>query len=100
MVEVINRSTPGAKKCKRNGCNQYYTDAINDGTKCRFHTGKPMFHDLKKGWACCNQVAYEWDEFERIVGCAMGSHSDDVSAGDTEFWQSSTVANATTAVRK
>ena len=75
-------------------------DADNDGTKCKFHSGKPIFHDLKKGWACCNQIAYEWEEFERIVGCCMGAHTDDQAAAETTFWQSSTVAHADNAIRK
>lgn len=34
-----------------------------------------MFHDLKKGWTCCNTVVYSWDEFEKIKGCKLGKHS-------------------------
>ncbi len=96
----INKDTPGAKKCVRAGCNKWYLDAENDGTKCRFHPGKPIFHDLRKGWACCNQIVYEWSEFEAIVGCCLGEHTDDPAAADQGFWSSSTVANATTAVKK
>ena len=93
MVEVAT------KRCRRPGCNKQYTDADNDGTKCKFHSGKPIFHDLKKGWECCNQIAWEWDEFQKIVGCCTGAHTDDPEAGNTAFWQSSTVAHASTAVR-
>ena len=97
---MVEANTPGAKRCKRAGCNKYYLEADNNGTACRFHPGKPIFHDLKKGWACCNQVAYEWSEFEAIVGCAIGAHTDDPAAAQTTFWQSSTVAHADTAVRR
>ena len=93
MVEVAT------KRCRRPGCNKQYADADNDGTKCKFHSGKPIFHDLKKGWECCNQIAWEWDEFQKIVGCCTGAHTDDPEAGNTAFWQSSTVAHASTAVR-
>jgi len=71
MVEEVST------KCKRPGCNKQYLKSDNDGTKCSFHNGKPMFHDLKKGWSCCNQVAYEWPEFEKLKGCCIGEHSDD-----------------------
>ena len=37
----------------RPGCNKNYKDSENNGTSCKFHSGKPIFHDLKKGWACC-----------------------------------------------
>ena len=72
-----------------------YKESENSGAACRFHSGKPIFHDLKKGWSCCQSVAYEWDEFEKIQGCCMGKmkftidfflgpHSDEKH--DTEFW--------------
>lgn len=73
------------KKCKRPGCNKKYTDAENNGTACKFHSGKPIFHDLKKGWACCNQVVYDWDEFHAIKGCCMGEHTDVAEEG-RGFW--------------
>ena len=63
---------------------------------CRFHSGKPIFHDLKKGWSCCNAAAYEWSEFEKLEGCCIGPHSDEKT--ETEFWQSSTVAHATNGI--
>ena len=72
MVEQVT------KKCKRNGCNKTYTDAENDGTKCNFHKGPPMFHDLKKGWPCCDAVAFDWESFEKLKGCCTGAHSDEV----------------------
>ena len=100
MVEAISASTPGAKQCKRPGCNKYYLDANNDGTKCKFHAGKPIFHDLKKGWACCNQIVYEWAEFEKLVGCSIAAHTDDPDAGNADFWRSSTVANASNAIER
>ena len=43
---------------------------------------------------------YEWADFEKLVGCCLASHTDDASAADTTFWQSSTVAHADNAVRK
>ena len=64
--------------CKRPGCGKYYNpDDNTDGTACRFHPGKPIFHDIKKGWDCCGVVVYDWDEFQKIPGCAMGVHSNE-----------------------
>ena len=42
----------------------------------RFHPGKPIFHDCKKGWDCCKGVAYDWEEFKLLEGCSLGKHSD------------------------
>ena len=88
MVEAnpVNKDTPGAKRCKRPGCNKYYHDSHNDGAACRFHSGKPIFHDQRKGWTCCNQIVYSWEEFEQIVGCCMGQHTDDKSVAETGFF--------------
>ena len=60
------------KRCKRPGCGQFYTDAENGAGSCSFHNGKPIFHDLKKGWTCCGQEAWEWSEFEKLKGCCLG----------------------------
>ena len=86
------------KKCKRAGCNKKYLEAENTGTSCKFHNGKPIFHDIKKGWECCQKVCYDWDEFQKIEGCCTGLHTDE--AQDTEFWKSQTVQNAETGIQK
>lgn len=54
------------KKCRRGGCNKKFLESENTATSCNFHPGKPLFHDTKKGWTCCNKVAYDWDEFAKI----------------------------------
>ena len=43
---------------------------------------------------------YSWEEFEALVGCAIGSHSDDPEVAKTQFYQSSTVAHADSAIKK
>ena len=91
------------KKCKRPGCNKMYTEANNDGTYCNFHSGQPIFHDLKKGWMCCNQVCYEWAEFEKMKGCCMGKHSDDKDAAkDSQIYSAhpTSVAAPTREIKK
>jgi disease resistance protein len=82
------------KRCKRPGCAKKYQESQNSSVACKFHNGKPIFHDLKKGWTCCNIIVYEWEEFQKIQGCCTGAHSDEKLEGDL-FYQSSTVAHAT-----
>lgn len=38
-------------------------ESENGPEACNYHSGKPLFHDLKKGWTCCNMIVYDWDEF-------------------------------------
>lgn len=80
------------KRCQNPGCQRDYLEAENSDTACRYHSGKPIFHDVKKGWACCNQIVYDWDEFARIPGCQQGRHSDEKRS--TEFQPSQIVENA------
>eukprot|EP00828_Plagiopyla_frontata_P033948 TRINITY_DN4411_c0_g1_i1.p2 TRINITY_DN4411_c0_g1~~TRINITY_DN4411_c0_g1_i1.p2 ORF type:complete len:245 (+),score=56.46 TRINITY_DN4411_c0_g1_i1:124-858(+) len=82
------------KRCTRNGCRQQYLEAENIENCCKFHPGKPIFHDLKKGWTCCNKIVYDWDEFEQIPPCATGLHTDVKQDDGSEFFQSNTVSNA------
>ena len=64
-----------------------YTDADNVDNACAFHKGPPIFHDLKKGWSCCNKTALDWDAFELIAGCCTGKHSDAQEANQEESSQ-------------
>jgi disease resistance protein len=82
----------GKQICTHQGCRKEFTDDTNNETACRYHDGKPIFHNLKKGWTCCNVVVYDWDEFQNIQGCKVGSHES--KAKETEFFKSSTVSNA------
>ena len=66
-----------SKRCKRGGCAKHYTESQNSGIACKFHPGKPIFHDIKKGWECCGAIVYDWESFEKIVGCQVGPHSAD-----------------------
>merc|ERR1711884_566105 len=86
------------KKCKRGGCNKKYFEKENNPEACKYHPGKPIFHDCKKGWTCCNKIAYDWDEFQKIQGCMIGPHSDVKET--IEFFQSNTVNNAQTALNR
>ena len=62
-------------KCLRLGCLKKYKESENTENSCSYHNGKPIFHDLKKGWACCNKIVYDWDAFEKIKGCQQGKHN-------------------------
>lgn len=83
----------GTKKCVRQGCNKNYTDDANNEDTCKYHDGKPIFHDLKKGWTCCNVIVYDWDEFTNIKGCKTAAHSN-IKESNTDFFRSQTVDNA------
>ena len=62
-------------KCERHGCKKKFESEENGPTACNYHPGKPIFHDLKKGWTCCNVIVYDWDEFQKIPTCAVAEHS-------------------------
>lgn len=64
------------KKCTHLGCLKQYNEEENFNGACIYHDGKPIFHDIKKGWTCCNQIVYDWDEFQKLKGCKIGSHTD------------------------
>ena len=51
--------------CANQGCtSRYFTDEENNDTACNSHKGKPVFHDVKKYWDCCEgTVTYDWDDF-------------------------------------
>lgn len=86
------------KKCLRPGCGKKYFEESNSETSCNFHDGKPIFHDVKKGWTCCNKIVYDWDEFTKIVGCQSGKHCD--VKQEAQFFKSNTVSNAQAGIEK
>jgi disease resistance protein len=86
------------KICKRQGCRKEFTEIENSETACKYHDGKPIFHNLKKGWTCCNITVYDWDEFQKIQGCKVANHTSENQ--DTEFFKSQTVSNAEKGIQK
>jgi len=56
----------GLLRCKNYGCNQSFAEEANTESSCRFHKAPPVFHDTKKGWACCTKRVYDWDEFHTV----------------------------------
>lgn len=82
-----------SRKCTRQGCRKEYKDSENNESACCYHDGKPIFHDVKKGWTCCNVIVYDWDEFMQIKGCKIAAHTDEPQS-ETSFYKSNTVSNA------
>ena len=72
-------------KCTNLGCLKEYKEEENNDSACMFHDGKPMFHDIKKGWTCCNQVVYDWDSFQKLQGCRVGRHT--IEKKDVTFFK-------------
>ena len=62
------------RTCRNAGCGVRYTEAENADDACRYHPGPPVFHERKKGWACCDVHVYDFDEFMRVPPCARGRH--------------------------
>ena len=69
--------------CANPGCTKiHFTLEENDAEEfpCHFHSAaKPMFHDIKKYWPCCDDgngkmVAYDWDDFKKLPTCQKGKH--------------------------
>ncbi len=87
------------KRCKRHGCLKHYKEDENSETSCLYHPGQPIFHDLKKGWTCCNKIVYDWDEFQKLPTCAVGRHTDNKDEAQG-FFKSNTVSNADKALKK
>jgi len=85
------------KKCKNLGCMQTYYESQNSDTACKYHKGPVIFHDVKKGYSCCNQVVYDWDDFQKIAGCQVGRHSE--VSQQPNFFKSNTVSNAEKAIQ-
>ncbi|KAG1748980.1 chord-domain-containing protein [Suillus paluster] len=67
-------------RCTRKGCNKEYDPAANSASSCTYHPGAPVFHEGLKSWSCCSDVnkpALEFDEFMKIPGCTVCSHTDE-----------------------
>lgn len=85
-------------RCTNLGCNKNFSPSENTDNSCRFHLGPVIFHDVKKGYSCCNRVVYDWDEFQLIEGCQIGFHSDQKK--ETNFFKSGTVDTAERAIQR
>ena len=64
----------GKLRCIHKGCNKEFEEKDNVEGSCKYHTGQPVFHDLKKYWTCCKQETWDWDKFMKLPTCAVGKH--------------------------
>lgn len=89
-------------KCTRNGCYKQFNPEENTESSCTYHPGKPIFHDLKKGWTCCNKIVYDWDQFEKIPKCQTGKHTAEKEElkGQDAYYKSNTISNAEKGLEK
>lgn len=60
--------------CTNYGCNKPFTSEENQEGVCLHHLSGPGFHDVKKFWPCCGQKSWDWDDFMKLVPCAVGLH--------------------------
>jgi len=84
VVDVDREQT-----CKNPGCGEKFRERENREDSCKFHKGKPIFHERNKGWSCCangKKCVYDFDEFLLIPTCSIGRHSafgvEDLDGGD------------------
>ena len=77
-VEVVEKKLFYTKnnklRCINKGCNKEFEEAENGEKSCKYHTGQPVFHDLKKYWTCCKKETWDWDKFMKLPTCAEGKH--------------------------
>ena len=73
--ETAEMDPHAEQTCRNVGCGVKFTEAENTDVACAFHPGPPIFHERKKGWACCDQTRWDFDEFLKIPTCAVGRHS-------------------------
>jgi len=68
----------GCAKCVHWECKKMYVIAENNSKACKYHAGRPVFHDGAKWWTCCSagRKAYDWDTFMKIPKCRIGFHWD------------------------
>ena len=72
LVDDVDPLEP--RTCRNAGCGARYTEAENADDACLHHPGPPVFHERKKGWACCDVHVYDFDEFMRVPPCAGEGH--------------------------
>ena len=96
MTEAQRAKAEGKVRCRNYGCNKWFKEDENEEGSCAHHTMPPLFHETRKGWSCCKDrpggLAYDWDAFMAIRGCATGKHS--TVAPDQVFAASPTLAMA------
>lgn len=72
MAEDVDPLEP--RTCRNAGCGARYVESENADDACAYHPGPPVFHERKKGWACCDVHVYDFDEFMSVPPCTKGRH--------------------------
>ncbi|XP_055377534.1 cysteine and histidine-rich domain-containing protein morgana [Condylostylus longicornis] len=62
-------------QCYNRGCGKKFNADENTDESCCHHPGEPFFHDVYKGWLCCNKKTIDFTEFLNIKGCTLSKHS-------------------------
>ena len=71
---VVCADPDAVQICRNKGCGESYRERDNADDACLHHPGPPIFHERKKGWACCDVMCYDFDEFMSVKPCARGRH--------------------------
>jgi len=64
----------GSATCANLACQQKFNVVDNHDCACQHHPGPLIFHDCKKGYACCKRTTYDFDDFLKLPTCATGPH--------------------------
>lgn len=76
IARPVSETAAERPMCRNYGCQQRFDPTDNDSTSCLYHVAPPLFHETKKSWTCCPDIAvYDWDDFVKIPGCTRGPHS-------------------------
>lgn len=72
-------------QCTRFGCKKRFPKG-GPYPSCQYHVSPPVFHETAKFWSCCpNKKAYDWTDFENIVGCQTGKCTDVKECDQKQF---------------
>lgn len=77
VLDEVAAGSSALLQCKNFGCQKKYMDKDNHSKACQHHSKPPIFHETRKYWACCpTSIAWDWDSFTAIPGCAFSKHTD------------------------
>ncbi|XP_072482946.1 integrin beta-1-binding protein 2 isoform X3 [Notamacropus eugenii] len=60
--------------CQNTGCGAVFQGSESDASPCRFHPGRPRFHEGMKSWSCCGITTVDFSTFLAQPGCSLGRH--------------------------
>ena len=63
-------------RCVHFGCQNRFPNG-GPYPECKYHSGPPVFHETAKFWSCCpNKKAFDWEEFQSLPCCQVGTCTD------------------------